>query len=232
MPRGRFISRSFYDNYRLNALSIEAHHLFGGIDVRCADREGRCKGEAKWINNQIFSLRHYTDEQVDGWLYELWSTKDDETGLGLIERYKVNGRPYIWIPGFDKHQKGRHKDREAESDIPSPPDNLMVRARKHIVESKSEDKTKLEVKTEDTKIAGMIKYYEAELGKMLTPGDYDKLVDFTDTYPEGWFEKAVDEAKGHDVKAPMRYIEKILENWREKEAPAETSTDNQGIQVI
>ena len=232
MPRGRFISRSFFDNYRLNALTLEAHYLFGGINVRCSDREGRCKGQARWINNQVFPLRHYTDEQVDAWLDELWAAKDDETNLGLIERYKVNGRPYIWIPGFDKHQKGRHKDREAESEIPPPPDKVMAQARKHIIESKSDDKTKSQVKAEDTKVAGMIEYYEAELGRTLTPGDYDRLADFADRYPDGWFEKAVEEAKSHDAKAPMRYIEKILESWREKEEPGEVTTDNQGIQVI
>lgn len=217
MPRGRFISKSFYDNYRLNALPIECHHLFGGIDVVCADREGRCKGQAKWINNQIFSLRNYSDEQVEAWLTELWQSKDDETGLGLIERYEVNGRSYIWIPGFDKHQKGRHKDREAESDIPPPTDKLLALT--------SEGKPLPDVNPaliqtvevfdrKRDKIAGMIKYYEDELGKTLTPIDYEKLKDFAGNYPDGWFEKAVDEAKTHKPKAPMSYIGKILETWQ------------------
>ncbi len=232
MPRGRFISRSFYDNYRLNSMPIEIHHLFGGIDVVCADVEGRCKGETKWINNQVFSLRHYSERKVEGWLNKLWEAKDDETGLGLIERYTVNGRPYIWIPGFEKHQKGRAKWKEAESNIPPPPGNLMAKVRKHIVEPKAADKTQEESKTDDLKVAGMIKYYEEELGRTLTPTDYERLKDFADNYPDGWFEKAVDEAKNNNAKSPMRYIEKILESWKEKEEPVVASADNQGFKVL
>lgn len=215
MPRGRFISRSFYDNYRLNSMPIEVHHLFGGIDVVCADVEGRCKGDAKWINNQVFSLREYGDEEVEGWLNQLWESKGDETGLGLIERYDINGRPYIWIPGFDKHQKGRHKDREAESDIPSPPKELMEKARQRMVESQGQEvsKSESEIRTDDLKVAAMIKYFEDEAGRVLQPFDLVRLVDFADNYPDGWFEKAVDEAVKNNARIPMRYIEKIMENW-------------------
>ena len=41
MPRGRFVSKSFYDNDRLNNMPIEAHHLFGGLIIVCADVDGR-----------------------------------------------------------------------------------------------------------------------------------------------------------------------------------------------
>lgn len=228
MPRGRFQEKSYYDNYRLNSLPLEAHFLFGGIVVVCADREGCCKGDTKWINNQVFSLRDYTDRQIEGWLDRLWETKDDDTGLGLIERYSVNGRPYIWLPGFEKHQRGRHKDREAESDIPPPPESLLIKARKYIVESKAEDKSKEEIKTDDLKVAGMITYYEKELGRTLTPTDYERLKDFADTYPDGWFEQAVDEAVKNKAVAPMPYIEKIMEK---KLADGKHRKDDKGSRV-
>lgn len=230
MPRGRFISRSFYDNYRLNTLSVECHHLFGGINVVCADREGRCKGQAKWINNQVFPLRNYTDKQVDGWLDELCEAKDDETGLGLIERYSVNSRSYIWIPGFDKHQKGRSKWKEAESEIPPPAAELMDKVRQGIVESRGEDeeKMKAEIKTDDLKVQGMIKSFEEQAGRILTPTDLKQLVDFADTYSEGWFEKALAEYPGK----PLSYLGKVMEGRLEKEQPVESSPDNQGIESI
>jgi len=117
MPRGRFISKSFYNNYRLNSMPVEVHH------------------------------------------------------------------PKI---------------------------------RKHIVEHKAEDKTPAEIKTDDLKVAGMIKYYQDQLGRMLTPHDYNNLVDYADNYLDGWFEKAVDEAIKNNARTPMRYIEKIMENWREE----------------
>ncbi len=86
--------------------------------------------------------------------------------------------------------------------------------------------------TDDLKVPGMIKYYEDELGRTLTPTDLEKLKDFADTYPDGWFEKAVNEAKEKKPRAPMKYIEQILVTWQEQEQPAETSANNQGIENI
>ncbi len=88
-------------------------------------------------------------------------------------------------------------------------------------------------KTDDLKVAGMIKYYKNELGKMLTPLELDKLKDFADTYPDGYFEKAVNEVKAKkNIKSPIPYMGKIMENRLKEEQPVETSTDNQGIETI
>lgn len=231
MPRGRFESKSFYDNNRLNELPVETHFLFGGIFVVCADREGRCKGDAKWVNSQVFSLRDYSDKEVEGWLDNLAEAKDDDTGLGLIERYSVNGRSYIWIPGFEKHQRGRNKSREAESEIPPPPDELTSKRGEASLTTSPLPLDKGD-KGDDLKVARMIKYYEDELGRTLTPTDLEKLKDFADNYPDGQFVKAVDEAKKNEAKAPMSYIGRILEHWRERGKPEEPSGDNQGIETI
>ena len=66
---------------------------------------------------------------------------------------------------------------------------------------------------DDLKVAVMITYYESETGRTLTPPELEKLKDFADNYPDGWFEKAVGEAKKNNAKSPVRYIEKIMENW-------------------
>ena len=62
----------------------------------------------------------------------------------------------------------------------------------------------------------MVKYYEEELGKMLTPPDYEKIKDFADNYPDGWFEKAVDEVKNSPkaIRTPMSYIAKVMDSWK------------------
>ena len=67
---------------------------------------------------------------------------------------------------------------------------------------------------DDLKVAGMIKYYEENAGRMLTPNDLMHLNDFADTYKDGWFEKAVDEAVKNKARAPIRYIETIMESWK------------------
>lgn len=234
MPRGRFISKSFYDNNRLNEMSIETHHLFGGINIVCADRDGRCKGDAKWVNSQVYSLRDYSDKQVEDWLTRLQDAKDDDTGLGLIERYNINGRKYIWIPGFEKHQKGRNKGREAGSEIPPCPKETMPLSGFSITHITPDKRTIKELRVDskiedDLKVASMIKYYEENIGQILTPNDLEKLKDFADTYPDGWFEQAVDEANAHNAKTPQRYIEKILETRLKKEPQVEPSSNDQGF---
>ena len=62
----------------------------------------------------------------------------------------------------------------------------------------------------------MIKHYEGELGKMLTPPDFEKIKDFIDNYPDGWFKKAVDEVKNSPkaIHSPMSYIAKVMESWK------------------
>jgi len=75
--------------------------------------------------------------------------------------------------------------------------------------------------TDDLKVAGMIKYYEEKLGRTLTPSNLDRLKDFADTYQDGWFEKAVDEAVKNSAKAPISYIQKILESWHKEGGPSD-----------
>jgi len=70
-------------------------------------------------------------------------------------------------------------------------------------------------KTDDLKLAGMISYYEQCTGRTLTPTDFEKLKDFAANYPEGWFEKAVDQAVKNNARSPMSYIGRILEHWKQ-----------------
>jgi len=195
----------------------------------------RLKGGNKYLSNILYPLRDsVSSSKVERWLNTLSGSKDDDTGLGLLERYDVNGREYIWLPGFEKHQKGIRKDREAPSEIPPPPPELMEKVRQRIIQSrgKEEGKDRAEIKTDDLKVAGMIKYYEEQTGRILTPNDLERLVDFADNYPDGWFEKAVDEAVINNARTPIRYIEKIMENWRAEESPVEESTDHQGMEIL
>jgi len=233
MARGRFISKSAITNYRLNDLPLEADFMFWRMTIS-ADPNGCLQGKAKLVNKMVWPLRDYTDRQVENWLQLLEDAKDDETGLGLIERYEVKEHEFIWLPGFEKHQVNLRKEREAKASIPPPPPDLMERARQRVVEARGKEgeKTNDEIKADDLKVAGMIKYYEDQLGRMLSPTDLGRLADFADNYPDGWFEKAVDEAKNNEARSPMRYIEKVMESWREKEPPVEASGDNQGIEVV
>ena len=61
-------------------------------------------------------------------------------------------------------------------------------------------------------LAKIFKAYEAEIG-LITPAIAEELKDIADTYPEGWFEKAVTEASKHN-KRNLSYIKAILKRWK------------------
>ena len=80
----------------------------------------------------------------------------------------------------------------------------------------------------ETGIASMIELYEQKTGRTLTPNDLDQLKDIDDNYSNGDFEKAVEQAVKNKAKAPMRYIAKTLENWKQEKQPAKRRTYNDG----
>ena len=218
MARGRFISRSVNTNARLEALPIEVADFFKRLIIQ-ADVEGRLPGRAVSLKESLYELRDdVSPRRIQRWLTRLAESKDTETGLGLIEVYSANRRECIWLPGFEKHQVGLRKNRYAPSEVPEPPAELMAKVRKNLVAARGREpeKPKSAIKTDDIKVASMIKYYEEATGRTLGMADLQRVIEFADEYEDGWFEKAVDEvvASPEPINAPMPYIGKCLENWK------------------
>ena len=116
-----------------------------------------------------------------------------------IELYEVDGKQYLWVPEFDGEQ------------------------------SKELEKPNGEIKTDDLKVATMIKAYEDEAKRTLTPHDVDILIDFADNYPDSWFERALTDYPGK----PLNYLGKVMENWRvnDGERPPTLSKDTRESRV-
>jgi DnaD/phage-associated family protein len=209
MPEGRLINRKIVDNERLAAVPFEAEGLFWRM-ILFLDREGRLSfpANATLIRNKLFPLRDFTVQQVEEWLRVLAGQKKD--GKGLIELYEVEGRRYLWMPGFKGEQSKSWLNtvyyREAPSDIPAPP------GVKDIPPDAKSPKVKDII---DPRLADMVKLYEDNIG-ICTPAIYEKLKDFSKEYPEeGWFEKAVSEAVKNEARS-LAYIEKILERYKKE----------------
>lgn len=107
MARARNIKPGFYKNEDLAECSIWARFIFPGLWM-LADREGRLEDRPKRIKGELLP---FDSQDVEPLLVEL-------AARGFIERYEVEGRAYIQIIAFSKHQNPHH--REAESDIPPP----------------------------------------------------------------------------------------------------------------
>jgi hypothetical protein len=109
MGRIRTIKPEFFIDDDVAAIPAYARLLFIGLWT-CADRQGRLEDRPARIKTQLLP---YDDVDVDGLLGTL-------VARGFVVRYQQEGRRYIAIRSWAKHQ--RPNQREAESQIPAPPD--------------------------------------------------------------------------------------------------------------
>src|SRR3990172_12750345 len=108
MARARNIKPSFFKNELLVELPVEARLLFIGLWT-LADREGRLEDRPKRIKMEVFPG---DDMNVDKALVDLHKAE-------FIQRYEVDGKKFIQVLNFVKHQKPHHM--EVASVIPPPP---------------------------------------------------------------------------------------------------------------
>lgn len=126
--------------------------------------------------------------------------------LGMIDKELWEKNIY-WVQHFVDEHVALYARRKV--DLPQRPGGSVPMSAFSLTQVTGNDAVK-----DDLKVAGMIKYFEDTARRMLTPKDLENLKDFADNYPDGWFEKAVDEAVKNSARAPIRYIEKILESWK------------------
>lgn len=110
-PRIRTIKPDIWADERVGALSAGARLLFVGL-ITLADDEGRLRALQAAIVGHVFPYEPHATTMIDGWLEEL-------TAGGLVTRYQVDGRPYMMLPGFRRHQV---INRPSPSELPPPPD--------------------------------------------------------------------------------------------------------------
>ncbi len=108
MARARNLKPGFFANADLAECSPWGRLLFAGLWV-LADRAGRLEDRPRQIKGEIFRF----DPDVD-----VNAELDDLRKWGFIVRYQHEGRGYIQIVNFGKHQNPHIK--EAPSTIPAP----------------------------------------------------------------------------------------------------------------
>lgn len=105
MARARLLKPGFFTNEDLAECSFAARLLYAGLWT-LADRRGRLEDRPKRIKAAIFAYDNV----------EIGELLDELARFGFIVRYECDGRRYIAVPTFLKHQTPHH--REAESVIP------------------------------------------------------------------------------------------------------------------
>lgn len=107
MARARNIKPGFFKNEDLAECSPLARLLFAGMWCE-ADRDGRMEDRPRRLKAEYLP---YDDCNIESLLCEL-------ARHGFIQRYSVDGKSFICIPKFAKHQNPHV--REPESAIPAP----------------------------------------------------------------------------------------------------------------
>ena len=103
MARARNIKPGFFRNADLVELPMEVRLLFIGLWT-LADRAGRLEDRPKQIKMDVFPA---DSVDVDASLNQIGAT-------GMLTRYEIDGKRYIQITNFAKHQNP-HRDEKAST---------------------------------------------------------------------------------------------------------------------
>jgi hypothetical protein len=111
--RSRLLKPNFFRDEDLASLEPLAQLLFAGLWC-VADRDGRLENRPRLIRSDVFPTRDdVTSNDVARWI-------DALVNIHVIVRYEVDGKSYLQVKNFNKHQKISPK--EARSTLPAPPD--------------------------------------------------------------------------------------------------------------
>lgn len=218
MPRGRFLDRDLSVNRRYWSMNPD-YRNFWDLLILWLDAEGRMDGDAKIVKGMVCPLSDWTADEIEQMLKKFESLKRNN-GLGWIERYHAKGKYCLWASGFEEHQKGLQKDHEAKgkygySNIPPPSKSLLKIAEQGEVRPKAKPKaiSPLDIVV-DPRLAEAVRIYRETFGRDVTPPIYERLKDIVDNYSDDEYQRATNEAKSHNARSPIKYIEACLENWK------------------
>ncbi len=110
MARIRGLKPDFFKDEDLAELPFQVRLFYQGLWC-FADKKGRLEDRPKYLKAEIFPYDRADVEKMLG-LLENPKLKD-RPGKTFIRRYTINGRQYIEIIEFSKHQKPHHTERES-----------------------------------------------------------------------------------------------------------------------
>jgi hypothetical protein len=110
VARIRSVKPDIWQDEEFGNASHEARLLFIGL-ITQADDEGRLNGASRLLWSLIYPWEDFNPDALEGWLGELEMAR-------LIQRYEKDGRIYVSLVNWGKHQKISHP---TPSKLPKPP---------------------------------------------------------------------------------------------------------------
>jgi hypothetical protein len=213
MPN-RILKESICTSENLNGLTPESEIFFYRL-ITQLDDFGRMDARPAVLRAKCFPLRMdmITEADIKEWLSELEESN-------LINIYQVEGHSYLCATTWEKHQQRRAKNPKYPG-----PDGVMkssdIKCKQMIAyvpvienrESRIENRHPAPPAAVDGEVEKFLKLWESNTGRTVAPAVAETLG--TLVLKHG-FEKACDAARAtfssEDVRSPLRYMAKMLEN--------------------
>jgi len=125
----RLLPADFFEDEYIGSLLDKEKLLLIGLILSCADDQGRCLDNYRFINGRIFIYdEEISDVEIENCLIKLHNSK-------TIVRYTVDGKKYLQLVKWWKYQKPTWA---MDSRYP-PPEGWTDRYRKHTTGNKIDD---------------------------------------------------------------------------------------------
>jgi DnaD/phage-associated family protein len=212
MPN-RIIKESICTSDQIDKLSTFAEIFFYRLIVN-ADDFGRMDGRAAVLRSRLFPLKDVRNSQIEDALRELASVE-------LVSTYVVDGKPFVRLPGWDRHQQIRAK----KSKYPAPDEtcNQMISGDSKCPRNPIQSESESESEPESEPARGgadvrpdfnTVEVYAANNLAALNAGNMQEFIAFKDELPEELIRHAIDEACAAG-KRTWSYTRAILTRYRD-----------------
>lgn len=112
--RARILRPQFFTDEKLLEMEPTTRILFEALWI-WADLHGVLEDKPKWIHYTMLPGPKERDANVDAMLQELHDA-------GLILRYEVDGKRYLWVRNWDKHQGPAKGEKQSGRPMPQFPE--------------------------------------------------------------------------------------------------------------
>jgi hypothetical protein len=225
MARIRYLKPDFFFDDDLADLKFEARLVFQGLWCH-ADKAGRLEDKPKVLKAKIMP---FDKVNMDMLLFDLAEK--------FITRYEVDGRKYIQINSFSKHQKPHHT--EKESTLPECNGALTVKKPLELG-GNGEGNGEEEDKEKEKGFDSFWNLYPPRNGKKLEKGvclkmfmdlnkdDIPKILEAVKNYADS---KQIKDGIG--IKDPKRFIQKdFWKEWIVPETVVPGKSDNYSLKEV
>ena len=212
MPN-RIIKESICTSDQIDKLSAFAETTFYRLIVN-ADDFGRMDGRTAVLRSRLFPLKDVRNSQIEDALRELASVE-------LVSTYVVDGKPFVRLPGWDRHQQIRAK----KSKYPAPDETCKQlisddsKCPRNPIQSESNPNPNPESEparggADVRPDFNTVEVYAANNLAALNAGNMAEFIAFKDELPEELIRHAIDEACAAG-KRTWSYTRAILTRYRD-----------------